>query len=77
MTARMLEANDASGEAKPTAKIDAPAIVLKYHAIGTLKTKVHNTLLSIEKNERPHPLKKPFVQKTTGTRMYSKQKLLA
>lgn len=73
----MLEAKEASGEAKPTAKIDAPAIVLKYQAIGTLKAKVHSTLFSIEKNERPHPLKNPFVQKTTGTRMYSRQKLLA
>ena len=73
----MLEAKDASGDAKPTAKIDAPVIVLKYQAIGTLKTKVHNTLLSIEKNDRPHPLKNPFVQKTTGTRIYYRQKVFA
>ena len=45
--------------------------------MGILNTKVHKTLLIIEKKDLPHPLKNPLVQKTTGTRIYSKQKLFA
>ena len=73
----MFDIKLASGAANPMWNKVAPAIKLIKYETGTLKRKVEARFITIEKSECPEPIKKPLVQNTMGTSIYSTLKLLA